>query len=99
MTKHQNKLKNIRRIIYILFAFIFWALLFCNVESDLWAGSCLGLSFTCTIIFIYSFKSNKKTNKLVLTAIENNIQKMQFHLMKLKKYISMTDWIPRNHKF
>lgn len=85
MTQYQRKLKNVRRVIYISLAFILWMMMFLNLESDLWAGSCLLLSFACTIIFIVSFKVKKIDYKLINTAQEKAIQDNALSLDEIKK--------------
>lgn len=78
MSRKQKLLKNIRRVLYVVLSVVLWALMFVNLESDLWCVGCLLLSFASLIVFIasfmpkYSFPDRKKIDELLEKSICDN---------------------------
>lgn len=78
MTKRQKMFKNLRRVLYIILSIVFWALMFANLDSDLWCVSCLLISLAFLLIFIASYmpkfdkNNNDKIGKYLGKAINDN---------------------------
>lgn len=85
MSRKQRFLKNLRRVLYIILSVTLWALMFINLESDLWCASCSILSFVFLLIFIISFKFNYANHKLIEDCVEKAINRNPLPLDEIKK--------------